>query len=196
MYAAAELFKAVAHPVRAQILELLRRGESSIPELCEGTGVKASHLSRHLNQMRAQHLIECLRSEGQLFYKLKHPEAADLLTVARSLLHARAAESMADAGRSGVSSWSAPHRTSGSSPGSQTEVQSPGAFSDEQVSALDATLASRSLIEDACEVIAAQSGCSRDTAAWQLIMTANERNLTLRQAAEAELRNLQERRRA
>jgi DNA-binding transcriptional ArsR family regulator len=71
--AAAELFKAVAHPVRAQILELLSQGESSIAELCEGTGVKASHLSRHLNQMRGQQLIQCRWTGGRLVYSAGLP---------------------------------------------------------------------------------------------------------------------------
>lgn len=196
MSAAAELFKAIAHPVRAQILELLSRGESTIPELCEGTGVKATHLSRHLTQMRGQHLIQCLRSDGRLVYRLEHPEAADLLAVARSLLQARAVASVASVGRASASSWSTPQLRSGAAPASRPDVPSQAAFSDEQVSALEATLASRSLIEDACEAIAARSGCSRDTAAWQLIMAANERHLTLREAADAELRRPQERRRA
>jgi hypothetical protein len=46
MSAAAQVFKAVAHPVRAHILELLFRCESS-------------HLSPHLTQMRGQLLIQC-----------------------------------------------------------------------------------------------------------------------------------------
>lgn len=45
MSAAAELFKAVTHLVRAQVLEPLSHGESTIPELCEGTGVKDTQLS-------------------------------------------------------------------------------------------------------------------------------------------------------
>jgi DNA-binding transcriptional ArsR family regulator len=91
MSAAAEVFKAVAHPVRAQILELLSRGESSIPELCEGTGVKATHLSRHLTQMRGRHLIQCRWVGGRLIYRLAYPEVAELLSAARSVLQARTA---------------------------------------------------------------------------------------------------------
>jgi DNA-binding transcriptional ArsR family regulator len=87
--AAAEVFKAVAHPVRAQVLELLCQGKSSIPELCAGTGVKASHLSRHLSQMRGQHLIQCRWTDGRLVYSLAYPEAAALLAAARSVLQAR-----------------------------------------------------------------------------------------------------------
>jgi DNA-binding transcriptional ArsR family regulator len=85
MAAAAELFKALAHPARAQVLELLSQGDSSIAELCQGTGVKASHLSRHLTQTRGQHLIQRLWSEGRLVYRLAYPEAADLLAAARSV---------------------------------------------------------------------------------------------------------------
>jgi DNA-binding transcriptional ArsR family regulator len=78
MTAAAEVFKAVAHPVRAQILELLSRCESS-------------HLSRHLTQMRGQHLIQCRWIGGRPIYRLAYPEVFELLSAARSILQARTA---------------------------------------------------------------------------------------------------------
>jgi DNA-binding transcriptional ArsR family regulator len=173
MSAAAEVFKAVAHPVRAQILELLSQGESSIPELCEGTGVKASHLSRHLTQMRGQHLIQCLRSGGRLVYRLAYPEAAELLAAARSVLHARTAAAV-------------------SSLGPMPEELPGTALWDGQFSALEASLASRSMIADACQALAARSGCTPQAAAGQLIRTARTRNVTLLEAARDELRNRQE----
>lgn len=45
--------------------------------------------------MRGQHLIQCRRLDGWLVYRLEHPEAADLLAVARSLLQARTVASVA-----------------------------------------------------------------------------------------------------
>jgi DNA-binding transcriptional ArsR family regulator len=177
MSAAAELFKAVAHPVRAQILDLLSQGESSIPELCEGTGVKASHLSRHLTQMRGQHLIQCLRSRGRLVYRLAYPEAAELLAAARSVLEARTAAAV---------STLLPRRA---------EVPF-AALGDEQFLALEGSLASRSVIADACQAIAARGGCSPEAAVGRLITTARTRNCSLLEAARDELGSGQEGRRS
>ena len=171
--AAAELFKAVAHPVRAQILEILCHGEASIPQLCEGTGVKATHLSRHLAQMRGQHLIECLRSEGHLVYRLAYPEAAALLAAARSVLHARTADAV-----------SSLHLV-------PEEHPFTGAWG-ERIWAPEASLISRSVIADACQSIAARTGCSQEAAVGRLIMTARTCNFTLLEAALDELRDGQE----
>jgi DNA-binding transcriptional ArsR family regulator len=172
MAAAAELFKALAHPVRAQILALLSHGESTIPELCEGTGVKATHLSRHLTQMRGQDLIRCLRSDGRLVYRLAHPEATELLAAARSVLQARTAAALSSLG-------------SGPIP----QEPSSTALWDEQFSALEQSLVSRLVIVDACQAIAARTGCSMEEAAGFLIMTARTSNSTLLEAARNELRN-------
>jgi DNA-binding transcriptional ArsR family regulator len=173
MTAAAEVFKAVAHPVRAQILELLSRGECTIPDLCEGTGVKATHLSRHLAQMRGQHLIECLRSDGHLVYRLAYPEAAELLGAARSVLHARTAAA--------VSSLHA-----------IPEEQPFGGTWGDRIWAPEASLVSRSVIADACQSIAARTGCSQEAAVGRLIMVARTCNFTLLEAALDELRDGQE----
>jgi len=188
MLALAEVFKAVAHPVRAQVLDLLSHGESSIPELCEGTGEKASHLSRHLAQMRSQRLIECQRSEGRLMYRLACPEVANLLAAARSVLQAQVAAAV-------VRVNYAPRRTYGTvapqAAPRAVAVTGPATFSDEQFAELEHTLASRALIADACEAIAARCGCTLDEAAKLLIMTAHKSNLTLREAAAQEIQNPQ-----
>jgi DNA-binding transcriptional ArsR family regulator len=176
MSAAAEVFKAVAHPVRAQILDLLSRGESSIPELCEGTGVKDTHLARHLTQLRGQHLIQRAWSGGRLVYRLAYPEAADLLAAARSVLQARAASAV------------------GPLPAAPEELPD-AALLDEQLSMLESLLASRSVIAEARTAIAARSGCTPEDAAAQLFRTARTRGVTLLEAARDELGNGQEQRR-
>ncbi|MDF2048424.1 metalloregulator ArsR/SmtB family transcription factor [Arthrobacter sp. Cr_A7] len=175
MSAAAEVFKAVAHPVRAQILELLSHGESSIPELCEGTGVKATHLARHLTQLRGQQLIQRLWSGGRLVYRLTNPEAAGLLAAARSVLQARTASA------------------DGALRPAPEELPDP-AWLDEQLSKLESLLASRSVIAEARTAIAERSGCTPEEAAAELFRTARTRGVTLLEAARDELGNGQEQR--
>ncbi|WP_307424071.1 metalloregulator ArsR/SmtB family transcription factor [Pseudarthrobacter defluvii] len=189
MSAAAEIFKAVAHPVRAQILDLLRQGECSIPQLCEGTGVKASHLSRHLMQMRSQRLIQCQRSGGQLFYRLAVPEAAELLAAARAVLRAQVAGAATRSYSSRRSLVAGPPSSADVFPAPGDGTMTPPTFSEEQFAALESTLASRAVIADACQAIAARTGCTVDAAGKQLILAAHNGNITLRDAAARELQN-------
>ncbi|WP_181884902.1 metalloregulator ArsR/SmtB family transcription factor [Arthrobacter sp. RT-1] len=175
MSAAADVFKAVAHPVRAQILELLSRGESSIPELCEGTGVKNTHLARHLTQLRGQQLIHRIWSGGRLVYRLAYPEAAGLLAAAQAVLQARTAS--ADGSLQPV-----------------REELPDAALVDEQLSMLESLLASRSVIAEARTSIAARRGCTPEEAAAELFRTARTRGVTLLEAARDELGNGQEQR--
>lgn len=83
----AGLFKGLAHPFRIRILELLADGaEKSVAQLQAATGLEASHLSQHLSVLRRQHLVSSERRASHVYYRLAHPEAAQLLAVARSLL--------------------------------------------------------------------------------------------------------------
>ncbi|PNI10536.1 hypothetical protein CXX84_03545 [Arthrobacter sp. AFG7.2] len=169
MSAASDVFKAVAHPARAQILEMLSKGECTIPQLCQGTGVKATHLSRHLAQMRGEHLIQCRRSEGRLLYRLAYPEVAELLAAARSVLEARTAAAV-------------------SSLLPVAEEQLSTDLRAEQFRGPTTALVSRSVIADATQSVAARTGCTPDAAVAQLIATARSRGFTLLQAALEELR--------
>ncbi len=87
--AEAELFKALAHPARVRVLDVLTAGPATVTELCSATGLKPSHLAGQLSQLRAQHLVTGRRSEGRLQYWLSFPQIADLLAAAGSVLDAR-----------------------------------------------------------------------------------------------------------
>ena len=47
----AERFRALAEPARLQILHALSRGECSVTELGEATGMAQANLSKHLQQL-------------------------------------------------------------------------------------------------------------------------------------------------
>jgi ArsR family transcriptional regulator len=84
----AGLFKGLSHPLRIRILELLADGaEHSVAELQRGTELEASHLSQHLLVLRRHRLVISDRRGSFVFYRLAFPEVAELLAVARRLLH-------------------------------------------------------------------------------------------------------------
>lgn len=86
--AKAELFKALAHPARIRVLELLAAGEHSMGELAEGTGLELSHLSQHVSTLRRAGIVDSRRVRTTVVCALRDPQTAELLAVARRLISA------------------------------------------------------------------------------------------------------------
>lgn len=84
----ANLFKGLAHPYRVRILEILSaQPEVPVSVMIEKTGLESSHLSQHLAVLRKYGLVTSTRNANVVSYSLAHPEVADLLRTARSLLN-------------------------------------------------------------------------------------------------------------
>jgi DNA-binding transcriptional ArsR family regulator len=84
--AKAELFKALAHPLRIRVLELLVDGERSVGDLAEALDVEISHLSQQLGVLRRAEVVLTRRVRTTVYYSLRDPRTAQLLVVARQLL--------------------------------------------------------------------------------------------------------------
>ncbi|MHC4744133.1 MAG: ArsR/SmtB family transcription factor, partial [Planctomycetota bacterium] len=63
----AEVLKALAHPARLQIVELLVPGEMSVGEIVGAVGEKQSITSQHLNMMKDKGVLG-RRREGAKVY--------------------------------------------------------------------------------------------------------------------------------
>ncbi|WP_347058721.1 metalloregulator ArsR/SmtB family transcription factor [Blastococcus sp. HT6-30] len=86
--AKADLFRALAHPARIRVLELLAEGERTIGELAAGTGLELSHLSQQVTVLRKAGIVGSRRAGNNVICCLAHPQTAELLAVARRLLTA------------------------------------------------------------------------------------------------------------
>jgi DNA-binding transcriptional ArsR family regulator len=84
--AKADLFKALAHPGRVRILELLAEGECTIGELAAGTGMELSHLSQQVTVLRRAGVVDSRRVKSTVICSLRDPQTAELLAVARRML--------------------------------------------------------------------------------------------------------------
>lgn len=84
--AKAEFFKALGHPVRIRVLELLVPGEQPVSELLAKTGVEPTNLSQQLGVLRRAGLVTARREGSTAYYSLLNPRVAELLAVARELL--------------------------------------------------------------------------------------------------------------
>jgi ArsR family transcriptional regulator len=82
----AELFKALAHPARIRVLELLVDGEHTVSEMQPIVGIESSHLSQQLAVLRRTRLVTTRKEGSSVVYSLRDPLVADLLAVAKRLL--------------------------------------------------------------------------------------------------------------
>ncbi|GAA4379593.1 ArsR/SmtB family transcription factor [Agromyces bauzanensis] len=81
-----ELFKAIAHPARVRVIEVLLRGERSVGALAEALGMEISHLSQQLGVLRHANIVDSRRERSSVIYSIRDPRMSQLLAVARQLL--------------------------------------------------------------------------------------------------------------
>ncbi|GEL93402.1 ArsR/SmtB family transcription factor [Cellulomonas composti] len=82
----ADLFKALAHPVRVRVLELLVDQDRQVSELLTELGLEASLLSQHLAVLRRSGVVTASRTGNAVQYALALPAVADMLSAARAVL--------------------------------------------------------------------------------------------------------------
>ncbi|MGM0470725.1 MAG: ArsR/SmtB family transcription factor [Bacillota bacterium] len=81
-----ELFKALAHPTRIQILNLLEEGELCVCEIYEDLELNQSNISQHLKVLKDQDLVESRKEGVKVLYQIKDEEVMRLLNSAEKLL--------------------------------------------------------------------------------------------------------------
>ena len=75
----AEVLKAVAHPVRLQIVELLEGGEMCVGEIVKALGGKQAITSQQLNMMRDKGVLACRRDGAKVCYRINNKNVIRLL---------------------------------------------------------------------------------------------------------------------
>jgi DNA-binding transcriptional ArsR family regulator len=82
----AELFKALAHPVRVQALEQIVAKERSVSELATTLGIEISHLSKQLGVLRKAGVVDTRRDGTTIYYSVRDPRLAEIFAVARDMI--------------------------------------------------------------------------------------------------------------
>lgn len=83
----AAFFRALAHPVRIRILELLIKGEKSVQELQEILGVDQPVVSQQLAVLRSTNIVTGRKEGVSVRYTVRDPLIADLLSIARRIFN-------------------------------------------------------------------------------------------------------------
>lgn len=76
---AAEVLKAVAHPIRLQVVELLQTGEMCVGRISETLGEKQAITSQQLNIMKDKGILASRREGTRVFYRLENKNVAHVL---------------------------------------------------------------------------------------------------------------------
>lgn len=77
---AAYIIKAIAHPKRLAIIELLATcGRTCVTDIVETLRCEQSCISHHLVDLKLRGLLNCEREGQQIFYWLREPEVVRLI---------------------------------------------------------------------------------------------------------------------
>src|SRR5512141_2389198 len=90
----AEFFKALAHPLRIRILELLRGGPLSVSHIQDALGAPGSSVSQPLAVLRSPNILTTERRGNTIMYSESDPELFELLDVARRIFNAHLADTI------------------------------------------------------------------------------------------------------
>jgi len=75
----AEVLKAVAHPVRLQIVAALEDKALCVADIMAAVGGKQAITSQQLNMMRTRGVLEGRREGNKVFYSIANPNVIKLL---------------------------------------------------------------------------------------------------------------------
>ena len=75
----AEFFKALAHPLRIKILEVLAQGDLECNEIQSAIGSEGSTVSQQLMVLRNKNIVVGTKNGNRVIYSLSDPLIIDLL---------------------------------------------------------------------------------------------------------------------
>jgi DNA-binding transcriptional ArsR family regulator len=82
----ADLFRALAHPLRIRVLELLAQREYSVADLLEETASPPSTMSTHLTTLRRVGVVTARRCGTSVLYRLADQSVEQFLLAVRAFL--------------------------------------------------------------------------------------------------------------
>jgi len=83
----AETIKALAHPTRIAILELLRQGETCVCEMCPDLGLAQANVSQHLAILRACNLVATRRDGVRILYRVSDERVFEILELMGAIVY-------------------------------------------------------------------------------------------------------------
>jgi ArsR family transcriptional regulator len=83
----AQFFRALGHPIRIKILEILVRRGHTVQELQDALGLDQPIVSQQLAVLRNRNIVSAQKDGLSVTYTLRDPQIAELLIVARQIFN-------------------------------------------------------------------------------------------------------------
>jgi len=80
------VFKALAHPTRIQIIKLLKAGELCVCEILPRIDSEQSNTSQHLTVMKNQGIVESRKDGSKVIYAIKNREVYEMISLAEAII--------------------------------------------------------------------------------------------------------------
>ena len=100
----AELLTTLAHPVRLEILDLLREGEACVCHIQAMLEQRQAYISQHLMALRQAGLVVSRKEGLRAYYQVTHPEVFTALDSIRHVVEAQGVRHSTSAGLPGLAS--------------------------------------------------------------------------------------------
>ncbi len=91
----AQVFKALGHPARLQMVQAVADGEQCVCELTELVGLDMSTISKHLSVLTAAGVLVSEKRANKVFYRLRTPCVTKVFSCLHDVQSAPDAESSA-----------------------------------------------------------------------------------------------------
>lgn len=82
----ADIFKALAHPARVKILQLLKNEEKCVCEIVPALEMEQPGVSRHLSILRKEGILSCRKDGLKVIYRVNDPRVFELLNLSTEML--------------------------------------------------------------------------------------------------------------
>jgi len=82
----ANIFKAMAHPTRVQIVKLLKEGPLCVCNILPQLESEQSNTSQHIALLRNQGILDNKKDGSMVIYKIKSPEVLQMIELAENII--------------------------------------------------------------------------------------------------------------
>ncbi len=82
----ADFCKAMSHPVRLEIIDILKDGGKTVGEAAEIIGVSQANLSQHLGVLRNRGVVRAEREGNKVIYSLTNQKIVTACSLVREIL--------------------------------------------------------------------------------------------------------------
>lgn len=80
------IFKALSHPTRLQIIRLLKEKPLCVCEILPQIDSEQSNTSQHLSVLKNQGIVDSKKDGLMVIYRIKRPEVYQMIDIAESII--------------------------------------------------------------------------------------------------------------